>query len=398
MSILRWDDPDILEFIACKRDPSKHWTTNISVEIDDQFIQAVDRGDERANLVLNRVVTGMLTNGEPGLWNSSLSNVGEPNPVVATNPCGEIALEETESCILGHVNLGAFWDAYPDEIQNAHRLMTRFLIRATFGDKNDAQQHDVVARNRRIGVGHFGVQEYLVKNGVKLSEPTRWFTENLEDWRESVETEAIHYCHDLRIPVPVKLTTVAPTGTIAKLAGTTEGIHPIYSQYFNRRIRFSTVDPKEMEQHDLLVSRGYSHEDAVNERNTVIVVIPTKDRLVDEAEAMGSPASDVESADQLTLEQMLSFQALYQRHYADNAVSFTANIAEPEFLPQAVREVTETLIPFLPQLKGTTLMVDGTRTQAPYERITKEAYEAATASEVADGTDEECASGACPVR
>ena len=48
------------------------------------------------------------SNGEPGFWDSSLSNIGEPNPVVCTNPCGEITLEPWEPCNLGHVNLAAF--------------------------------------------------------------------------------------------------------------------------------------------------------------------------------------------------------------------------------------------------------------------------------------------------
>ncbi|MFG2710270.1 hypothetical protein ACGFX2_06850 [Streptomyces goshikiensis] len=53
---------------------------------------------------------------------------------------------------------------------------------------------------------------------------------------------------------------------------------------------------------------------------------------------------------------------------------------------------------WLPELKGTTLMPDGTRAQAPYERITEEEFDSYELTSVEDGTGEDCATGACPVR
>jgi len=50
------------------------------------------------------------------------------------------------------------------------------------------------------------------------------------------------------------------------------------------------------------------------------------------------------------------------------------------------------------RLKGMTAFPESSMAQAPYERISKEEYESATAKDVADGVDEECASGACPIR
>ena len=37
MSVKNWKDHDIFEFINCKRNDGVHWTTNISVEIDNDF-------------------------------------------------------------------------------------------------------------------------------------------------------------------------------------------------------------------------------------------------------------------------------------------------------------------------------------------------------------------------
>ncbi|QYW07966.1 hypothetical protein SEA_TRISTE_47 [Streptomyces phage Triste] len=170
MAIVKWDDPFIEDFLACKHDMSKHWTTNISVEIDNRFIQALnevtDGKHAEAVAVHRRVVEGMLINGEPGYWNSSYSNEGEVGTVIATNPCGEIALEPTENCNLGHVNLDYFAPEVRGgrfklkEMHRAHQLMTRFLMRATYGDVTDAEQAAKLASNRRIGVGHLGVQGF----------------------------------------------------------------------------------------------------------------------------------------------------------------------------------------------------------------------------------------------
>lgn len=404
MSIVRWDDPAIFDFLACKSDPAKHWTTNISVEIDGEFLRALADEDPRswnalkARRIHTAVVTGMLNNGEPGYWNSELSNVGEVDWVQGTNPCGEIPLNEWDVCNLGHVNLEAFVGK-PDELPVAHVLVTRFLIRATFGDFTDPKQAAVVQRNRRIGVGHFGVQGFLVKNGIKYSEAIDSdFPHMLEGLSNIVRQAADDYAFELRIVSPIKVTTVAPTGSIAKMPGATEGIHPVLYRWFIRRIRFSSINPGDVAIVQDYFNKGYKVEACKYAPNTVVVEIPTKEKLVAEVEALGYPASMVETANEIGLDKMLEFQQMYQTFWADNAVSFTVNFPEGRY---TVAEASAILERYLSYLKGTTLMPDGTREQAPYEALTEEQYEilaGRTAVTVAESYDEQCASGACPIR
>jgi hypothetical protein len=110
---------------------------------------------------------------------------------------------------------------------------------------------------------------------------------------------------------------------------------------------------------------------------------------------MGYDPEIVESADEVDLSAMLAFQAMYQTEYADNAVSFTVNFPEGKY---SVDEAAAIIKSWLPDLKGTTLMPDGTRAQAPYERLTAEQFAQYEVTSVEDGTDEDCATGACPVR
>ena len=403
MAIMHWDDTQVYGFLRCKADTDKHWTTNISVEVDDEFWKAVERGESHAVNVLQMISQGMLRDGEPGFWDSSYANQGEPNQVIATNPCGEIALEGWENCNLGHINLAAFVDdkgqADYSGLNKAHTLMTRFLIRATYGDVNDPKQAATLARNRRIGVGHLGVASYLALRGIKYSEApnNRDFMDLLIGLAETVEVTAQNFAHQLRIPVPVKTRTVAPTGTIAKMPGVSEGIHPIFSKYFIRRIRFSNIDPDQWAQAVEYATKGYEVEPCQYAPQTTVVEIPTKDSLLADVENIYGPAAEqiVESAADLTLDDMLRFQAFYQEHWADNAVSYTANV-DPE--KYEVSELMEALIRFGGALKGVTIFPEMSRPQSPYERITKEQFEQFENTQINDGVDEDCASGACPVK
>ena len=405
MSIVHWNDDAIRDFINCKKDTGKHWTTNISVEVDDEFFAELAKEGSWAQAVHEHVVGAMLENGEPGYWNSSLAKQGEVGEVIATNPCGEIALEAWENCNLGHVNLDAFAPqtmgaAFDREgMKEAHRLITRFLIRATYGDVNDPKQAVALARNRRIGVGHLGVQGFFAKAGVPYSRIARSIGagELLDELYTTVRETARAYTFELRIPEPVKLTCVAPTGTIAKLPGVSEGIHPIYARHFERRVRFSMRDDGQFESVAGFQALGFEVEDDVYDQSgmTKVVVFPTEDILVEQVRKMGWPEDIVEAADEIAVHDMLRMQAFYQEHWADNAVSYTVNIPPGSITDEHLGAL---LANYLPVLKGTTIMVDESRPQAPYTRITAEQYRAAAAKTVEDSTDEACQSGACPVR
>ena len=410
MAMMHWRDSQIEEFINIKEISGEHWTTNISVEVDEEFWawNAEPVGSfpharhTHAHGILRLLSEGAVRNGEPGMWDSSLSNVGEPNRVICTNPCGEITLEPWEPCNLGHVNLAAFITTEPYSLDNtdlllAHHLMTRFLIRATFSPVADPRSRKVLDRNRRIGVGHLGVASWLALCGIKYSEAANdpWVVSKVRQLAAQTSESASEYAHQLRIPVPVKMRTVAPTGTVAKMPGVSEGIHPIFSKFFIRRVRFNEhSDYAELAR---LVNEGYEVEPDLFAPNTAVVSIPTKDILVDQVVALHGPEGEeyVEGANDLSLTELLDFQAMYQKHWADNAVSFTANVETDQY---GAEDVALVLRKYAGRIKGSTLFPEKSYPQAPYERITKEQYEAASAKSVEDGVDEACANGACPIR
>ncbi|MFE0773889.1 ribonucleoside-triphosphate reductase, adenosylcobalamin-dependent [Streptomyces sp. NPDC058861] len=400
MSIMRWDDPLINEFINIKADGG-HWTTNISVEVDDRFLSQLRKMSSSSYPVLLKIAKGMLRNGEPGVWNSALSGEGEVDGTFTTNPCGEATLTMWEPCNLGSVNLGAFVDSSgvvdKKGLARAHRYLTRYLIRATCAAVADGKSEEAIQRYRRIGVGHMAFADFLALQGISYSEAaeTPDVRRDLTAMAKAVDKAAAEYANELRIPAPVKTRVVAPTGTISKLAGVSgEGVHAPFADYFVRRIRFSSLEPAEVAKVEEYKQAGYHVEPCSYAANTVVVSIPTKDPLVDR---VLDPAY-VQHAGMLSVADMLSVQALYQEVWADQAVSYTVNV-DPEAYEAA--ELAETLVEWLPRLKGTTVFPEQSFAQPPYERISREEYErqaAALGIETTDTSyDEICASGACPV-
>lgn len=396
MSIKLWKDYDILSFINCKSKDFAHWSTNISIEVNNEFWFALYDPDHKSHLtamnVFSAAVEGMMLNGEPGFVNTSLAAVGETGDIRSTNPCGEIFLEPFENCNLGHVNLGAFASDMDGALE-AFRLMQRYLIRATFGDITDPDQRTVVNKNRRTGVGIFGYQAFCVKRGVRYSDswrPDTGIPSLLKSFKDVCDVEAKKYSAQLGINTPIKRTTVAPTGTIAKMPGTTEGIQTIYARYGIRRVLYGEDDPKLQS----LFAKGYHIEDCLY-TNGKVVEFPYKDILVEEVERLGLDVSTlIEDASEVDVKDFLAVQTMVQAMYADNSISLTINFPPDKYNKE---EVMAALKVYGPHVKGTTMMPDATRPQQPYQRITKEEYEATGLHEVSQG-EMECATGACPIK
>ncbi len=384
MSVKHWADDDIFDFISCKADPAAHWSTNVSVGVDGDFFTALDDGETHARAVMEEITTGMVINGEPGVVNMALAQVGEATTDLTPNPCAEIFLEPFEPCCLGHVNLAHYGNDLRGTAE-AVRLMARFLVRATFAAIDDPRQREVVDRNRRIGVGLMGFTEWGAAHGYRYSQIARSeiMGAKLGVLRNEAVLAADQYAAALAIPKPIKHTCVAPTGSVSTLPGVTSGIQSPFARYFIRRIRFAADDPQ-LEEH---VAAGHHIEDDVYAANTKVVAIPCRDSILDRFDE-----HLIEQADELSPADLIRTQAFVQKWWADNAISFTVNVGEDV----TASHLAEVLEHFLPELKGVTVFPEMSRPQSPYERITKTAYQMATGAETTQAMDE-CVTG-CPVR
>ncbi len=396
MSVKSWKDWDIFEFINCKREDGAHWSTNISVEIDDEFLEAYGRGNDHAKRVARAIVLGKRLNGEPGVWNRSLAQQGERDPesMFCPNPCGEIGLYMWENCNLGHVNLEMFAGKPLEEMLEAFRLMARWLVRATFGDIPQAVQREVVSRNRRIGVGFMGYHAWLALHGIRYSDSwnDKWVRSVLGAAKAAVQEAATAYANQLDIPVPVKFTTLAPTGTVVTLPGTTSSGQAMMAPWFIRLVRFSDMDPRLAEEK----AKGYRCFPDEDAKDTTIVEYWCEDPLVAKVRALGfDPDEVLEGQYDIDFETSLKTQAMFQEVYVDNAISFTIGL-RPEDMPNE-EDMEALLIRYLPHLKGTTVFPDRSRKNAPIQPLTREEFAAYTGRKQITMVEQECR-GACPAK
>ena len=186
MAVLRYDHPDILDFIHSKKNndgTSVLSYFNISVDVDpDKFLELYkDDGD----IILTHEYTGQVgtisarelmrtiaenawKSGDPGMIFTSRHNesssVGNTVKVESTNPCGEQYLFPGESCVLGSIDLTRAVDGKLDKIVE---WAVDFLDDVVDINNFPIDKLGVVnSMNRNIGLGVMGVHDALIANGL----------------------------------------------------------------------------------------------------------------------------------------------------------------------------------------------------------------------------------------
>lgn len=150
MGILRVDHPDILEFIECKKDTREITNFNISVGLTEEFMKAVESGDDyelidphtknvtgtlNAREVFKHIVEMAWSTGEPGII--FLDRINKENPICEL---GEI--ESTNPCVTGDTYVSTEYGLMRiDEIYNKYK--SGGLIIAT-DDRVPMTQYEVV--------------------------------------------------------------------------------------------------------------------------------------------------------------------------------------------------------------------------------------------------------------
>ena len=280
MAQMRDSHPDVLDFIHCKDGDDTLQNFNISVQITDAFMEAVrtdgewelrsprDSGDGPSGEVMSVVNAREMwrelcesawKTGDPGVVFMDRVWETAPNPqmglIETSNPCGEELLEDYGNCCLGSINLDAHvvggkldWDALDATV----RLAVRFLDDVIEVNEFPLPKlREVNLATRRIGLGVMGWADALVRMGVAYDssegiELARTVAGSIRRvaWRESealaaergafpeYERSALKGFLLAEGIGPVRhssVTTVAPTGTISRIAGCSSGIEPHFS-------------------------------------------------------------------------------------------------------------------------------------------------------------------------
>lgn len=188
MGVLDCAHPDILEFIAAKRDPAALTHFNISVLVTNAFMQALeddadwclrfnghDRGRMRARDLWKALLENNRAGGEPGILFidriNARNRLNYCESIRATNPCGELPLPPYGACLLGSLILPHFvtapfdrnaqidWQALEETVCVAVRMLDNAVGTARFPLE---KQREKALHTRRLGIGVAGLADMLI--------------------------------------------------------------------------------------------------------------------------------------------------------------------------------------------------------------------------------------------
>lgn len=392
------DHPDVMEFMDKKLDRKELNNANVSVVLNRAASEWIDlvkggknydlqfngetHGTANAKEVWEKIVQNAWNSGEPGVLNGYLANqennIYYYKPLVSTNPCGEIWLEEYGSCDLGALVLPRFVDDFGQFDFNLFKLTIRTAVR--FLDNvlsvNEYPIPEIAANNqtvRRLGLGIMGLHSMLIKMGIPYSSRmARDFIDQLmnflkeEAYLASIElaqekgpfsaykSDFIYsgfaqraLSEDIRAEIGkhgirnCALLTIAPTGTTGMVSDVSTGIEPIFAPAYWRRFYRPTPDG----------SRQLDKE---------LVINPLWDEIV----AKGGNVNVLEGAYDISPEQHFEIQRICQRHI-DNATSKTINLPAD----YRVDSLSDLWLEYLGDLKGSTFYRAGSRGEEPLQAI-----------------------------
>ena len=247
-----------------------------------------EKGSIDANQLLDSIAMAAWDSAEPGLIffdHANKHNVLEKavgGPLRATNPCGEQLLYPNESCNLGSINIGRFvdnngsfdWDEYIMTIRECTAFLDGIVDANVY--PTEATQKTAID-TRRTGLGVMGVADCLAKMGIRydseegysmMAKLCEYLTFHSMECSVDLARErgAFRLCPltdytDGKFPISgpydrkqnrdwtalsenikesgirnVLTTTIAPTGTIAMIAGCSNGVEPSYSMVYTKDV------------------------------------------------------------------------------------------------------------------------------------------------------------------
>jgi ribonucleoside-diphosphate reductase alpha chain len=338
MGVLHVSHPDIEAFIKAKRNRGQLCNFNLSVAVDDRFIDCVKDGRDYPLIhprtgaevartpaadLLNLMAKNAWETGDPGILFIDRINRANPTPKMgpleATNPCGEQPLLPYESCTLGSINLTRIIDGNTidyGKLESLVHLAVHFLDNVVEVNRHPIARTGEWSRmNRKIGLGVMGFADMLILLGVSYQSERALalggeIMSRIKQYAEAASAElatrrgnfpafqqSVFPTRGVKWRRNATLTTVAPTGTISILAGVSSGVEPVFAFEVQRRI----VDQIYTDVHPIFAQ--YRREGRKIDRRIF------------------------QTAWDVSPRWHLKVQAAFQK-YTDNAVSKTVNLSE----------------------------------------------------------------------
>ena len=393
MGVLRVDHPDILEFVEAKKKPGFLENFNISVAASDEFMQkartcgeidlvnprtGLSTGQIKAAELMNLIANSAWRGGDPGVIFIDRINATHPLPglIEATNPCGEQPLLPYESCNLWSINLSRMvmkgeldWERLGELVSLAVRFLDDVIDMNRFPL---AEIEEATLQRRKIGLGVMGFADMLILLDIfyNSGEAVRTAEELMKFITERARAESA-LLGEARGSFPLfevsrlkkwgamrnaTVTTIAPTGTISIIAGTSSGIEPLFALAFVRNVlegaHLLEVSPL-FEQ--VAAARGIYTPDLKAEL--------ARKGSVQDIDGVPQYLKDLfVTALDILPEQHVKIQAAFHK-YTDNAVSKTVNLPADATVSDVLKVYN---LAYDLGCKGVTVFRYGSRSQVLY--------------------------------
>ena len=360
----------------------------------------------KARSIWDQFIEGNYKTAEPGLifW-TTMSKYSPSNyvdrPIICTNPCGEVPLEDGGACNLGSLNLSRFVEnGYEenasinwDQLAESSMILTRFLDNVvSWNESLNALDKQKVAASetRRLGLGVMGVADMLNQLGigydseaaVTLMDKVMDYITNacyqasaslaeekgaspIYDEKKYMEcpfiTESLSENTQLAIKEKglrnIAIMSIAPTGSISNIVlsyqlndknyiGVSGGVEPIFATYYNRRSEsFGNKTFK------VFHSTIQAYIDKMNLNDQMSTA-----ESVDDIEML-LPDYLVRTAHKIDSKKRVIIQGAIQK-YIDHSISSTINLAE-DVEPEVISDIY--FDAWKEKLKGVTVYREGSR-------------------------------------
>lgn len=387
-------DPEAQTFALRKKN---FWEGNIQREQSNNsvvFWQRPSRIELRGVFDLMREGGG----SEPGFVNGEQARRRAPW-FRGLNPCFEILLGNKSFCNLVETNLSAF-NGDTSGLMRAHELIARANYRQTCVNLDDGvlqrTWHELNQFLRLCGVGVTGI--------------VAWEHHRSADWWAMLRDAAVRGAHmmadELGLPRSKLITTVKPSGTLSKLMDSTEGAHKPLGRYIFNWITLSNHDPLV----SILQEAGYRTMPKPFSPDSTIVCIPVEYPDVD-FDTVWRDGELLYINTESAVDQLERYKMLMD-HYVDHNCSITVSYS-PEEVPEIIDWLYENWdsyvgVAFLYRNDPSKTAADLGYPYLPQEVVTKSQYDEYVktlspidldaANSFAELEDDECATGACPVR
>jgi len=357
----------------------------------------------KSRTIWDEFIEGNYKTAEPGIifW-STMTRYSPSNyvgkPIICTNPCAEVPLEDGGACNLGSINLSRFvkngftsqasidWDQMADSTM----ILTRFLDNVvTWNEALNAleKQRKAAKETRRLGLGVMGIADMLNQmglgydsnEGIQLIEEVMAFICNAAYQAsaslagEKGPSPIFNYKKFMLCPFiqealnektkklisengirNIAIMSIAPTGSISNIVlsytigkknyiGVSGGVEPIFAAYYTRRSEsfgnkffkvFHSTIQAYIDQHD--------RQEEINNSESIEKILP---------EFLTRTSHKIDS------QKRIQIQGIIQK-YIDHSISSTINLPE-DVQPELISDIY--LKAWKNKLKGVTIYRDGSR-------------------------------------